>query len=113
MADLAPQEPQNLLEFMDKVDEYINHEETLRAMIDSGKAQVLGPKNLTKLKKNPQAKQATEAKPHKQFKDYNFMPLNASIHEVLTEVKKDPDYSLPQKIMRATGEKQGQILCLP
>ncbi len=44
MADLAPQEPQNLLEFMDKVDEYIN-QETLRAMIGSRKAQALAPQN--------------------------------------------------------------------
>jgi len=35
MPDLAHWEPENLLEFMDKVDEYINQEETLRAMIGS------------------------------------------------------------------------------
>lgn len=35
MADFARREPENLLEFMDKVKEYINQEETLRAMISS------------------------------------------------------------------------------
>jgi hypothetical protein len=44
MADLARREPENLLEFMDKVDEYIN-QETLRAMIGSRKAQALAPQN--------------------------------------------------------------------
>jgi hypothetical protein len=85
----------NLLEFMDKLDEYINQEETLRAMIGSRKAQASGSQNPEKKKKNPQVKQATEAKPHKQYKDFNFMPLNASIHEVLMEERKDPDYILP------------------
>jgi hypothetical protein len=35
MANLAQREPNNLMGLMDKVDEYINQEETLRTMIGS------------------------------------------------------------------------------
>lgn len=54
MADLARREPKNLLEFMDKVDEYINQEETLQTMISSQKAQALVPQNSNKKKNNQQ-----------------------------------------------------------
>jgi hypothetical protein len=62
MADLARWELKNLLEFVDKVEEYINQEETLWAMMGSQKAQVLVPKNPENKKKNLQAEQATEDK---------------------------------------------------
>jgi hypothetical protein len=65
-------------------------------MICSRKAQVSIPKN-PKKKKNSQAEQTTKAKLRKQFKDYNITPLNASIHEVLMEVRRDPDYVHPNK----------------
>jgi len=35
MAELARLQPENLLEFMEKVEEFINQEETLQAMIGS------------------------------------------------------------------------------
>jgi hypothetical protein len=65
-----------------------------------------------KKKKNPIAKHATtEAKPLKQFKDYNFTPLNVSIHEVLMEARKDLDYVHPQKITKESPEKNNDKYC--
>jgi len=82
-------------------------------MISSRQAQVLVPTNpkKKKKKKNPQAEQATEVKPCKQFKDYNFMPLNESIHEVLMEVRKDPDYVCPQTITREPSKRNKDKYC--
>jgi hypothetical protein len=55
MVELARRQPDTLLEFMNKVEEFINQ-------------------------------------------DYNLTPLNALIHEVLMQIKKDPDYVRPPKI---------------
>jgi hypothetical protein len=104
MAQLAHRQPETLLEFMDKVEEFINQEETLTAILSYGKIQVSDPENpkrkKKKKKKNPQGEQTTETKPRKKFKDYNFTPLNKSIHEVLMEVRKDPNYI---RLPRITG----------
>lgn len=102
MAQLAHRQPETLLQFMDKVEEFINQEETLPAIIGSRQIQVSDPENpeKKKKKKNPQGEQTTETKPRKKFKDYNFTPLNTSIHEVLMEVRKDPDYI---RLPRITG----------
>jgi hypothetical protein len=51
MADLTHREPDNLMGLMDKVDEYINQEETLRAMIGSRKNQASTSQNPEKKKK--------------------------------------------------------------
>jgi hypothetical protein len=104
--------PRPYCEFMDKVEEFINQEETLLAIIGSRQTQVSTPKNPEKKKKrNPKGEQATEAKPLKQFKDYNFMLLNASIHEVLMEVRKDLDYVRPPRITRNTSDTNKDKYC--
>lgn len=80
-------------------------------MICSRKAQDSVPQTSEKKKKDTQREQATEAKPRKQFKDYNFTPLNASIHEVLMEVRKDPEYALPRKITREPPKQNKDKYC--
>jgi flagellin-like hook-associated protein FlgL len=45
MANLAQRKPDNLMGLMDKVDEYINQEQTLRAMIGSRKNQASTSQN--------------------------------------------------------------------
>jgi hypothetical protein len=98
MAKLAQRQPETLLGFMDKVEEFINQEDTIRAIINSWQSQLLIPKVSEEKKKNPQVEHTNESKPRKQFKVYNFTPLNASIHEVLMEIKNDPEYVRPLRI---------------
>jgi hypothetical protein len=53
-----------------------------------------------KKKKLSSKENSIDFKPRKKFKDYNFIPLNASIIEVLMAMKKDPAYQKPAKIFR-------------
>jgi hypothetical protein len=89
MADLARKSPQNLQEFMDRVDEFINQEETLQALLgaNTSRASSSGEK-----KEQKGAQKAVEQKPRKKFKDYDWTPLNVLLNEVLMEIKKDPMY---------------------
>lgn len=85
---------------MDKVEEFINQEETPRAIIRSQQPQFLVPKvskNKNK-KKNPKVEDTIDFKPCKTFKEYNFTPLNMAITKVLMEIKKNPEFALPPKI---------------
>lgn len=53
---------------------------------------------------------APNFKPHKKFKDYNFTPLNVVATEVLMEIKKDPNFVRPSKILdigESTRKNQG------
>lgn len=79
---------------MDKVEEFINQEETLKVMISSRRPQE------TTLEKEEEFKKASkeEQKQVKNFQDYNFTPLNTRASEVLMEIKKDPEFCRPQKI---------------
>jgi len=56
-------------------------------------------------------KHTIESKPHNQFKDYNFTPLNASIHEVLMEVKKAPEYVRLPRIPGNPPERNKDKYC--
>jgi hypothetical protein len=51
------------------------------------------------------------AAPRKQFKGYNFTPLNAPINEILMGVKKDPDYEIPRKILWELLEQNKDKYC--
>lgn len=101
MAKLARRQRNTLLEFMDKVEEFINQEETLRAIIRSRQPQFSIPKiskNKKKKKKNPKVEDTIDFKPCMTFKEYNFTPLNVAITKVLMQIKKDPEFALPPKI---------------
>jgi hypothetical protein len=79
-------------------------------MIGSRKTQASTSQNPEKKKKTHPAEWEPEV-PRKQFKDSNFMPLNAPINEILMEVWRDPDYELPQKILREPLEKNKDKYC--
>jgi hypothetical protein len=98
MVELARKLPQSLQEFMDKAEEFINQEETLRAFLGPDPSRVSTFEMPKKKKKVNSEENPTDFKPRKKFKDYNFIPLNAPITEVFMEVKKDPVYPKPAKI---------------
>jgi hypothetical protein len=81
---------------MDKVEQFINQEETLKAMASSRLPQETTPKKKMKeFKKDDREEQ----RPVKKFRDYNFRPLNAETSEVLMEIKRDPAFQEPPKIL--------------
>ena len=97
MKKLAQRQADNLKELLDKVEEFINEEETLKAMKLAWKL----PKKFEDKKKKDHRRE-DEPKPFKKrFSDYDFTPLNANIYEVLMEVKKDPEYRKPSRIAGA------------
>jgi hypothetical protein len=98
MVEVAQRLPQSLQEFMDKAEEFINQKETLRAILGPDPSQISTFEMPKKKKKVNREESSTAFKPTKRFKDYNFTPLNASITEVLMEVKKDPAYEKLRKI---------------
>jgi hypothetical protein len=101
MADLALEPPKDLHAFMVKVDRYINQEETLRALLGDSQQQQPSTEKPKKNKK-PEATQDDGHGEHKKIKrnfgDYKWTPLNASLTEVLMELKKDPHYQRPAPI---------------
>jgi len=80
MKKLARKQPSNLEGLMDKVEELINQEETLKAMASSRLPRETAPKK--KMKEFKKA-DGEEQRPIKKFKDYNFTPLNVGILKVL------------------------------
>jgi hypothetical protein len=108
MAELALKPPKDLHTFMVKMDRYINQEETLRALLNNSQQQPSTEK--PKKKKNPEPIQdagpAEYKKAKKNFGDYKWTPLNASITEVLMELKKYPNYQRPRPIQGNPREEQ-------
>jgi hypothetical protein len=102
MADLALKPPKDLHTFMVKMDRYINQEETLRALLGNSHQQQQPSTEIPKKKKNPDAIRdagpGEYKKTKKNFRDYKWTPLNASLTEVLMELKKDPNYQRPRPI---------------
>jgi hypothetical protein len=96
MKKLVRKQPSTLHSLMDKVEEFINHEEMLKAMASSRLPQEIAPK---KKRKEFRKADREEQRPVKKFKDYNFTPLNAEISEVLMEIKRDPMFWEPKKIL--------------
>jgi ubiquinone/menaquinone biosynthesis C-methylase UbiE len=95
MKKLAQKQPSTLQGLMDKVEEFINQEETLKDMVNSRLSQET---TLEKKRKEFRKANGEEQRPVKKFKDYNFTPLNAGISEVLMEIERDPEYHQPPKI---------------
>jgi hypothetical protein len=77
---------------MDKVEEFINKEETLKEMVSSRR-----PQEIALEKKDFKKAGKEEPKPVKKFQDYNFTPLNTKAAEVLMEIK-NPKFHRPPKI---------------
>jgi len=113
MADLAWKPPQNLHEFIDKAKEFINQEETLRALLGTEPSRASTSKMPKKKKKVDREESSTDFKqPKKLFKDYNWTPLNAPIIEVLIEVKRDPAYQKPRPILRKPPLRTANRYCV-
>jgi hypothetical protein len=92
MRKLARKQPSTLQGLMDKVEEFINQEETHKAMISSRRTQEIAlEKEFKKASKEYQ-------KPVKKFQDYNFTPLNIKVAEFLIEIKKDLEFHRPLNI---------------
>jgi hypothetical protein len=103
MAELALKLPKDLHAFMIKVDRYINQEETLRAF--------LGPKGTqpeSSSSRKPSKKKKSEVvqdnspsnykKVRKNFGDYKWTPLNATITEVMMAIENDPAFQRPKPL---------------
>jgi len=102
MADLALKPLKDLHTFMVKMDRYINQEETLRALLDNSQQQQQPSTEKPKKKKNPEPTQdagpGEYKKVKKNFGEYKWTPLNASLTEELMKLKKDPNYQRPRPI---------------
>jgi hypothetical protein len=102
MADLALKPPKDLHTFMVKMDRYINQEETLRAFLGDSQQQQQPSTEKPKKKKKPEATQDDGLRDYKKikrnFRDYKWTPLNASLTKVLMELKKGPHYQRPTPI---------------
>ena len=98
---------ENLQELLFKVGEFINEEETLKAMKQARKA----PKKQEEKKKKENSWETNPAPPHKKFNNYKFTPLNANIHEVLMDIKGDPKFRRPLKIPRALTNQNSSKYC--
>ncbi|XP_059431557.1 uncharacterized protein LOC132165069 [Corylus avellana] len=90
---IARRQLNNLQELLDKVEEFINEEETLRATRSARKT----PKKLEEKKMRDHSGLDTPKPFKKKFNNYNFTLLNANISEVLMEIKKDSRYRRPPR----------------
>jgi len=95
MKKLVRKQPSTLQSLMDKVEEFINQEETLKSMASSRLPRETAPE---KKRKEFRKTDGEEQRQVKKFKDYNFTPFNAERSEVLMEIKRDPTFWEPQKI---------------
>jgi hypothetical protein len=88
MKKLAKKQPDTLQGLMNRVDEFINQEETLKAMVSVRRPQELTPERKKELKKTGVLK----PKLVKKFADFNFIPINARATEVLAVIKNDSEF---------------------
>jgi len=95
MRKLAWKQPSNLQSLMDKVEEYIHQEETLKPMAISRPSR---DRSLGRKKKDFRKVEGEDQRQVKKFKDYNFTPLNAEISEVLMEIRRDLEFRRPPRI---------------
>jgi hypothetical protein len=97
MAELALKPPKDLHAFMIKVDRYINQEETLRAFMGP-KGTQLEPSSSGKPNKKKKSDMVQDNSPsdyknvRKNFGDYKWTPLNATITEVMMAIENDPAF---------------------
>lgn len=85
---------------MSKTEEYLNQEETLRALLGPDRAQASVSESRKKKKdsrkeehRNIQEGESSKSRhDRKSIKDHNWTTLNAPIMDVLMEIKRDPTY---------------------
>jgi hypothetical protein len=108
MKKLTRKQPSTLQGLMDQVEEFINQEETLKAMASSRQYRETAPK---KKRKEFRKADGEEQSLVKKFQDYNFTPLNAWKLEVLMEIKRDPKYRWLPKIPGNPSPKNDGKYC--
>jgi hypothetical protein len=113
MADLARKPTHYLHEFMERADEFINQDETLRALLGKGVTQTSnsGEKSKKKKKEFHKRQTAAESGIKKKFHEYNWTPLNAPIEEVLAAIKMDPMYEKPSEIVGTPHPRSAHRYC--
>jgi len=90
MANLARKPTRYLHEFMERADEFINQEETLRALLEKGVAQTFNQGENSKKKKEFHKRQdAVEPGDQKEVPGLQLDPPQWPIEEVLAAIKTD------------------------
>jgi hypothetical protein len=113
MRELAKKQPENLHEFMEKAEEFINQEENLREIRLSRQEPISAHKETEKKKKKESEVQTiTSPRAPTAVDKFNFTPLNTTATEVLWEIKKDPEYVRPAKILGEPLAKNRHKYCL-
>jgi hypothetical protein len=98
---------------MERADEFINQDETLRALLGKGVTQTSnsGEKSKKKKKEFHKSQDAAELGIKKKFHEYNWTPLNAPIEEVLAAIKMDPMYEKPSEIVGTPHPRTAHRYC--
>ncbi|XP_059458234.1 uncharacterized protein LOC132187811 [Corylus avellana] len=104
---IARRQPSNLHKQLDKVEEFINEKETLKAMKSARKL----PKKFEDKKKKDLQRLDDPGPFKKKFKGYNFTLLNAIIFEVLMEVKRDLEYEKPPRMPKVPQRQNSNRYC--
>jgi len=97
MAELALKPPKDLHAFMIKFDRYIIQDETLRAFLGPHERQS-EPSSSKKLSKKKKSEAVQDNKPldykkvRKNFGDYKWTPLNATLTKVMMVIENDPAF---------------------
>jgi hypothetical protein len=103
MSELALKPPKDSHVFMIKVDRYINQEETLRAFLGPQESQP-EPSSSGKPSKKKKSEEVQDNGPsdykkvRKNFGDHKWIPLNATLTEVMRAIKKDPAFQRPKPL---------------
>ncbi|XP_062167092.1 uncharacterized protein LOC133873396 [Alnus glutinosa] len=103
MSELALKPPKDSHAFMIKVDRYINQEETLQAFLGPQESQPeLSSSGKPSKKKKSEAVQDNDPsdykKVRKNFGDHKWIPLDATLTEVMRAIEKDPAFQRPKPL---------------
>ncbi|XP_062175361.1 uncharacterized protein LOC133880428 [Alnus glutinosa] len=100
MANLAWRPAEGLQKFLDRAEEFVNQEETLRAFRGTEEVAKLDFATGGKSRKRTTQvrREIPERRPIKRVENYNWTPVNAPAKEILMEIRKDPGYKDPSPI---------------
>ncbi|XP_059429048.1 uncharacterized protein LOC132162845 [Corylus avellana] len=100
-----------LSQFMKKADEYINQEETVKALMKSQREEIeakssivkaapasVGKKKEKNVKKSGKMVQSYPRMDPRKLQSPKFTPLNTSMTEVFMEIRRDPAFKWPSKL---------------
>jgi hypothetical protein len=116
MAELALKPPKDLHAFMIKVDRYINQEEMLWAFLGP-QERPLEPSSSEKPRKKKslmvQDNSPSDYKTvRKNFGDYKWTPLNATITEVMMAIENDPAFQRPKPLLGVPPSRLADKYCV-